>query len=397
MPAEAGERPLRLSFVIQRFGLEVAGGSELHCRWLAGRLARRHRVRVVTTCDLDYLEWRNHYPPGEAQVDGLPVVRHPVRRPRDEHRFALQSDLVFHEEHSLADERQWVVENGPECPDLVRSLGTLEDVDLFVFYSYRYYQTFFGLPVVADRAVLVPTAEEDPAIELPVFGELFRAPRGLLYLTPEERSLVEGVSRNAALPSVVVGSGINVPAGHAAADARAGFDLPPRYVLYVGRIDRNKGADRLFTYWQRLAEDWPDLPMLVLVGRTVLDIPVHPKIRHLGFVSEEEKFALLGGCDVLVMPSPYESLSVIVLEAWAMGRPVLVNSACRVLEGQCVRSGGGLFYRGYSEFAEALRRLLDDAALRAALGEAGRAYVAAEYDWGVVERRTEEFLRRLAG
>src|SRR5712691_4865162 len=386
---------LSLCFVIQRFGLEVAGGSELHCRWLAGRLSRHHDVQVVTTCALDYLEWRNHYPPGADVVEGLRVTRHPVRRPRDEHRFALISDLVFHDEHSLADERQWVVENGPESPDLVRSLRTLAGVDLFVFYSYRYYQTFFGLPAVADRAVLVPTAEEDPAIELPIFGDLFRAPRGLVYLTPEERSLVQGVSGNAAVPSVVVGSGINVPDAHAHLDARARFGLPARYVLYVGRIDRNKGADRLFTYWQRLHEEWPDLPPLVLVGRPALAIPAHAAIRHLGFVSEEEKFALVSACDVLVMPSPYESLSVIVLEAWAMGRPVLVNSACRVLEGQCVRSGGGLFYRGYSEFAEALRTLAGDDRLREALGEAGRRYVAAEYDWDVVERRTEEFLRAL--
>jgi glycosyltransferase involved in cell wall biosynthesis len=391
----AADRRLRLCFVIQRFGLEVAGGSELHCRWLAGRLARHHDVQVVTTCALDYLEWRNHYPPGADVVDGLRVTRHPVRRPRDEHRFALVSDLVFHDEHSLADERQWVVENGPDSPELVRSLRALPGVDLFVFYSYRYYQTFFGLPTVADRAVLVPTAEEDPAIELPLFGDLFRAPRGLVYLTPEERSLVQGVSGNASVPSVVVGSGINVPEGHAQLDARARFGLPPRFVLYVGRIDRNKGADRLFTYWQRLHDEWPDLPPLVLVGRPALEIPEHAGIRHLGFVSEEEKFALLSACDVLVMPSPYESLSVIVLEAWAMGRPVLVNSACRVLEGQCVRSGGGLFYRGYSEFAGALRRLLDDADLRRALGEAGQRYVRAEYDWDVVERRTGDFLRGL--
>ena len=97
--------------------------------------------------------------------------------------------------------------------------------------------------------MLVPTAEEDPAIELPVFGDLFRSARGILYLTPEERSLVQGVSGNAAVPSVVVGSGINVPRGHGAIDvARAFRRSPAPYVLYVGRIDRNKGADRLFTY-----------------------------------------------------------------------------------------------------------------------------------------------------
>jgi glycosyltransferase involved in cell wall biosynthesis len=384
-----------LAFVIQRYGLEVAGGSELHCRWLAGRLARAHQVEVLTTCALDYLEWRNHYPPGPAVVDGIPVTRFPVRRPRDAHRFALVQDLVFNDEHSLADERRWVEENGPFCPELVRALPARRDVDLFVFYSYRYYQSFFGLPPVAARAVLVPTAEEDPAIELPVFADLFRRPRGLIYLTPEERSLVEGVSGNTALPGVVVGSGINVPAGFRDVDPRARFGLPERYLLYAGRIDRNKGADKLFAHYRRLSEERPDLPLLVLVGKAAFEIPAHPKLRHLGFVSEEEKFALLAGCEVLLMPSAYESLSVIVLEAWAMGRPVLVNAACKVLEGQCVRSSGGLFYRGYAEFAAALQLLLDRPQLRRDLGESGRAYVEREYDWAVVESRTDAFLRSL--
>jgi glycosyltransferase involved in cell wall biosynthesis len=388
-------RRLRLAFVIQRYGLEVAGGSELHCRWLAGRLARRHQVEVLTTCALDYVEWRNHYSPGRSVVEGIPVTRFPVSRPRDQRRFALVQDLVFHDEHTPADERRWVEENGPFCPELVRALPGRSDLDLFIFYSYRYYQSFFGVPAVPGRAVLVPTAEEDPAVELPAFAELFRRPRGLIYLTPEEQSLVEVVSGNGALPSVVVGSGINVPPAWAEVDPRARFGLPERYVLYAGRIDRNKGADRLFAYYRRLAEDHPDLPPLVLVGKAALELPEHPRVRHLGFVSEEEKFALLAGADVLVMPSPYESLSVIVLEAWAMGRPVLVNAACRVLEGQCVRSGGGLFYRGYAEFADALLLLLRRPDLRRDLGESGRAYVRREYDWAVVEARTSGFLESL--
>jgi glycosyltransferase involved in cell wall biosynthesis len=386
---------LRLAFVIQRFGLEVAGGSELHCRWLAGRLARRHAVRVITTTALDYLEWRNHYPPGDTEVAGIPVTRFPVRRTRSERRFALLSDLVFHEPHSPDDERDWAEENGPYAPELVRALPRLTEVDLFVFYSYRYYPTFFGLPAVADRAVLVPTAEEDEAIELPTVHALLRAPRGILYLTPEERALVQGTSGNERVPSTVVGSGINLPAGWEVIDSRKRFGLPARYVLYVGRLDRNKGVDRLLADYVQLCRDWPDAPLLALAGKGSVAVPEHPRIRALGFVSEEEKFALLSGCAVLVMPSPYESLSVIVLEAWAMGRAVLVNGACRVLEGQCVRSGAGLFYRGYSEFADALRLLLGDGELRARLAAAGRAYVAREYAWDVVEERTQRFLEEI--
>jgi glycosyltransferase involved in cell wall biosynthesis len=385
---------VRLCFVVQRYGLEVGGGAELHCRWLAGRLAGRHDVEVMTTCALDYLEWRDHYAPGQDRVEGIPVARYPVERPRSERRFAQVSDLVFHEEHSMADEREWVKENGPFSPGLVRAVAARRDVDLFVFYSYRYYHTFFGLPPVADHAVLVPTAEEDLAVELPVFTPLFRAPRGIVYLTPEERALVQGVSGNESVPSVVVGS-VNVPADHAGIDPRARFGLPGRYLLYAGRIDRNKGVDVLFGHYRELHREWPEVPPLVLVGTAALPVPAHPAIRHLGFVSEAEKFALLRECEVLLMPSRYESLSVIVLEAWAMGRPVLVNAACRVLEGQCVRSGGGLFYRGYPEFAACLRLLCPQPDLRARLGEAGRAYVEREYAWPVVEERTSAFLRSL--
>ena len=386
---------MRLCFVIQRYGLEVAGGSEQHCRWLAERLAARHHVRVVTTCALDYLEWRNHYPAGSTYVNGVPVTRHPVDRTRSADRFTRLSDLVFADPHTREDEREWVRENGPFSPGLVASLRGLADVDLFLFYSYRYYQSFFGVPEVKDRAVLVPTAEEDAAIHLAVFADLFRAPRGILYLTPEERGLVNAVSGNENVPSAVVGSGINVPEGWRAVDLRERFALAEPYLLYVGRIDRNKGAEGLFRSYLALAAENRTLPPLVLAGKAALAIPEHPSIRHLGFVSEEEKFALIAGALVVLMPSAYESLSMIVLEAWAMGKPVLVNAACRVLEGQCLRSGGGLFYANPWELAQALDVLCARPSLRARLGEAGRSYVAREYDWPVVESRTEALLSSL--
>ncbi len=388
---------MKLAFVIQRYGADVAGGAELHCRWLAERLAQRHEVQVVTTCARDYVEWRNHYAAGQDTVNGIEVTRYRVRRPRDAGAFAALSEIVFDDEHQPADERRWVVANGPDCPELVESLGRMRDVDLFLFYSYRYYQSFFGLPRVADRAVLVPTAEEDPAVRLSIFAELFRAPRGLIYLTPEERDLIQGVSGNAGLPHVVIGSGVSVPVGWREVDVRSRFHLPPHFLFYAGRIDRNKGVDRLFDYYRRLDADWLAVPPLVLVGHPVLPIPDHPKIRHLGYVTEEEKFALLDACDLLVMPSPYESLSIVALEAWAMGRAVLANARCKVLEGQCLRSNGGLFYEDYAEFCATLSTLVERPELRGRLGAAGQAYVRREYAWPVVEQRVDSLLRGIVG
>jgi glycosyltransferase involved in cell wall biosynthesis len=384
---------MKLCFVVQRYGEEVTGGSELHCRWLAQRLARRHSVKVLTTCALDYREWRNHYPPGVTTIAGVPVVRHLVRRPRSPRRFTQVSDLVFLDEHTLEDETDWVVENGPYSPDLLRGVRRAAlHSDLFLFYCYRYYPTFFGLPPVKSRAVLVPTAEEDPAVQLPVFRDLLRMPAGILYLTPEEKALVQQASGNHGVPSAVIGSGVEPPQGWQSLDARARFALPERYLLYVGRIDPNKGAPQLFRYYEWLAAEWPELPPLVLIGHAAVPVPQHPKIRHLGYVAEPEKYALLACAELLVMPSPYESLSLIVLEAWAMARPVLVNAACRVLVGQCLRSGGGLFYADYAEFGEALRLLCSRSEARSRLGESGREFVRRECDWNVVEGRVESFL-----
>jgi glycosyltransferase involved in cell wall biosynthesis len=166
-------------------------------------------------------------------------------------------------------------------------------------------------------------------------------------------------------------------------------------VFYGGRIDRNKGVDQLFRYYMWLASTWPDTPDLVLAGHQVLDIPAHPKIRYLGYVSDEEKAALLAGASIAIMPSAFESLSIFVLEAWAHGTPVLVNAKCKVLEGQCRRSQGGLYYRDLAEFAAMMRLLMGQPALREQLGAAGRAYVDREYSWSIAAERTDALLRAL--
>lgn len=384
---------MKLAIVIHRYGDGVAGGSEAHARGLARALARTHEVEILTTCARDYLSWRNEFAPGQTQVDGIRVTRFPVRKTRDLGRFAAVSDHVFNERHDRDDEERWIAENGPLCPELVAAVGARADVDFFLCYSYRYFTGIKGALAAGRRAILVPTAEEDDAIRLSVFADLFRSVRAFLYLTPEEKELIEKTAGALAAPSRVIGSGLNVH--RAGPEPRRRFGVPPSYTLYVGRIDRNKGVDVLFRYYQWLLDEWPECPPMLLVGHPVLDLPAHPKIRHLGYVSDDEKSSLLEDADVLLMPSRYESLSMIVLEAWALGRPVLANAACAVLQGQCRRSNGGLYYRDYAEFRLMLRKLMGDPGLRAELGAHGESYVTANYSWEISAEQTNSLLREL--
>lgn len=386
---------MRLAFVIQRYGLEVNGGAELHCRWLAERLARRHQVEVFATRALDYLEWRNHYPEGSETVNGIPVHRYTVKRPRNARAFASLCNRCFHEAHTREEEESWVLENGPYSPALVKAVARArERFDRFLFYCFRYYHSYHGLPAVREKALLVPTAEEDPAVQLGIMKPLFHAPRGLVYLTPEEQALVEDASGNQALPSVVIGSGLNLPEADPTLDFRARHGLARPFLLYVGRIDKNKGCVTLFAYFRKFREETGADVDLVLAGRSVVKVPDDPHIRHVGFISEEEKVAALSQCALLVIPSPYESLSVITLEAWKLGVPVLANARCKVLMGQCLRSNGGFFYHGYAEFAEGLRLLLASPELRATLGRQGREYVEREYSWDTIDAKMEDLFAR---
>lgn len=383
---------MKLAAVIQRYGAEVAGGAEAHCRGLVHALKSTHDVEVLTTCALDYITWKNHYPVGTTTEDGIRVTRFANRRERDVRRFGAISDAVFHDDHTAADERKWIHENGPVCPDLVSAVQSRRDLDFFLVYSYRYYTAAMSAGAAPDRTVLVPTAEDDPAILLGVFAELFRSVRGLLYLTPEEQQLVEGVSHTNK-PSAIIGTGLEPTPADPVHVTR--FALPSEYVFYGGRIDRNKGVDQLFRYYTWLASTWPDAPTLVLAGHQVLDIPDHPKVRYLGYVSDQEKAALLAGASIAIMPSAFESLSIFVLEAWAHGTPVLVNAKCKVLEGQCRRSQGGLYYRDLAEFAAMMRLLMSQPSLRRDLGAAGRGYVTREYSWAIAAERTNALLRSL--
>jgi glycosyltransferase involved in cell wall biosynthesis len=399
---------MRLAFVVQRYGLEIAGGAEYHCRLVAERLARSARVEVLTTCAADYLTWENREPEGRSELNGVLVRRFRVEHPRDPERFAALTARVFGEAArtepgrvdairakgvSPAEAEEWLEEQGPFSPLLVRHLESCrDDHDAFVFFSYRYHPTCRGLPVVAAKALLVPTAEDDGAYHLPLYPPLFRAPRAIVFNSIEEREMLGRAAGPELAGGDVVGVGTELPGTRDGQRFRHRFGIEGPFLLYVGRIDLNKGCPELFEHFLRYRRATGSPLRLVLIGQSVLDVPEDPGIVVLGRQPDAVKWDAFDACLAFVMPSRFESLSMATLEAWWAERPVLVNARCDVLRGQCKRSNAGLYYSSHEEFEAALALLERDAGLRVLLGQHGRAYFEAHYSWPVIERKYHALL-----
>jgi len=387
---------MKLAVVVQRYGADINGGAELHARYIAERLARHASVEVVTTCARDYVTWKNELPEGVETINGVPVRRFAVRHERSPDNFGRHSQRVFENRHSISDELAWLESEGPASPRMVEYLeSAAANFDFVILFSYRYYHAWHAARRLSAKAVLVPTAERDGAIGLSIFGPVFRGVRAIMYNSPEERAMIHAASGNEAVPGVVVGVGSDVPERADPARFRRRFRIDRPFAIYIGRIDENKGCGDLFRYFQRYAATFPRGLDLVLIGSGIMPVPKHPRIHHLGFLPDQDKFDALAAADLLIMPSYFESLSMVALEAWALGKPVLANGRCDVLKGQCIRSGAGLYYENYEEFAETLYSLEANGPLNARLGRNGRDYFTRHYAWPVIERKYLAMLEQL--
>ena len=387
---------MKLAVVVQRYGADINGGAELHARYIAEHLARHAHVEVVTTCARDYVTWRNELPAGVEQVNGVTVRRFPVAHERRPNDFGRRSVRVFDTLHSIADELAWLESEGPASPALVRFVeDAASELDFILLFSARYYHAWHLARRLPAKALIVPTAERDPAIALSIFGPVFRGVRALMYNSPEERAMIHAASGNASVPGVVVGVGSEVPDSVDAVRFRRKYRITRPFAIYIGRIDENKGCAELFSHFQRYAAAFPRGLDLVLIGSAILEVPQHPRIHHLGFLDDRDKFDALAAADLLIMPSYFESLSMVALEAWALGRPVLANGKCDVLKGQCMRSNAGLYYENYEEFVEALYSLESNGPLHGRLGRNGREFFTRNYTWPVIERKYLDMFERL--
>ena len=379
----------RIALVNQRYGLEVNGGSELYTRQLAEKLKDVYDVDVITTCALDYTTWANYYPEGESEINGIKVIRFKTEKVREQKAFDKMSAEVLCGKHADEDEIRWIEAQGPYSPKAVEYiLAHASDYHVVIFITYLYYLTATALNGgKIENAFHLPTAHDEPPVYLNYYRKVFENPKGIIYLTPEEKEFCEKKFDVADIPSVITGAGVDIPEESELFDAKERYGLD-NYMIYAGRIDESKGCGTLFNYFTEYKKRNGGDLKLVLIGKAVMEIPKRDDIVHLGFVSDVEKFSLIRDSRLLVLASEFESLSMVVLESMIYGRPVLVNGKCMVLRGHCKRSNAGLYFENYFEFEGALTYILTHAEEYKVMSENGKKYVNDNYRWDVIVERT---------
>jgi glycosyltransferase involved in cell wall biosynthesis len=396
MKIEPLDKPI--AFVAPWYGEDIPGGAERLCREYVHHLTRAGiAVEVLTTCVQDFASnWnKDYHAPNIVERQGFRVRRFPTRR-RDARLFdtvnfkllnnlavsAYEEHLFFFESVRSEELEQYLEHEGPKYH--------------LIFMPYCFGTTFEGLRRVDFRGFLLPCVHQERYALLRGSRKMHESARGLIFNSESEQKLASSLYAIERVPQIVLGMGIEPqePGDPTLFRHEMGIENP--YLLYVGRKDATKNTHVLVGYFEQYLGENPDSRLdLVLLGHGDVEIPaaIASRVHNPGYVAEELKRSALAGAEMLAQPSARESFSIVLMEAWMAGAPVVVNEYCQVALEHCRRSNGGLYFSNFVEFEAVVRLLTSDKALARQLAASGRRYVLENYGWDRLIRQLVQFIR----
>ena len=398
----------KIGVIIQRYGLEVNGGAEYHARILAEKLSKNHEINIITTTALDSNNWSDYYSVKDNIVNNINLLRFHsetknAKKFRKARRIILeQTSLqkllkklkIYHFFKNLnffsLDKKKitnWFKEQGPYSPSLIEYLeNTKNEYDCYIFFTYLYYPTAIGMPLVADKSIFIPTAHDEPEFYSAAYKDLFSLPKYIIYNTQSEKKLVEKTHSNSAIENTIAGIGID-EYNNEYIDPNFNYDF--EYLLYIGRIEGAKGCYELASFFEK--SKYSKKLKLIFVGKNNSTLSPSKKIIFTGFVSEQQKYQLLKNCKALIIPSKFESLSLVTLEAMMHHKIVIANEHCEVLKTHITNSNAGFMYSSYGTFENTLKTITDLSDDETDfIGEKGHNYVIENYSWTSILQKFEK-------
>ncbi len=389
----------RIAFVTPWFGEAIPGGSETQARTTVRHLHEAGmEVEVLTTCIRDmYDDWgHNHHAPGTEDSNGVSVRRFPVKKRKAKVFHRLNRRLMDGQSITPREERTFIREMFV-APSLYRYIKLHQRDYLFIFIPYMFASTYHGVLAAPERSLVIPCLHDETYARLGIYRDMLRSAKGLLFNTNAEAVLATSIIGPAdGQIRRVMGEGLDVGVEGDAGRFRAKYQLDGPIVLYAGRRDEGKNTQLLVDYWRRYAEAEKHSATLVLIGNTgEIAEDDGSLVRDLGYVSVEDKHDVFAAANVLCHPSVNESFSLVVMESWVQGTPVLVHGNCAVTRDHCEVSGGGLTFSSYEEFASSLNALLDDPTAARDMGQRGRQYVLDNYQWPTIVSHYQDVIREV--
>lgn len=410
---------IKIALVIQRFGREINGGAEVHCQQIAKHLSKNFQIEVLTSCAKDYRTWEpvyeaKNYSEGEYTIKrfsnervGTKAQLRNIRKKITGRlwyqylfRWLSLYEFLIKAFPTLAvttlDNEQWLKYQGPYCPSLIDFLETnKDDYGVIIFFTSLYYPSAMGVLRFPEKAILIPMVHNEKANYYPIYHKVMNSPTWIFYNTLSEKLFSEKLYGNGNRCNAIVGLGIELPKLPIDHSVLEKFNIKKPYVLYVGRIEKGKGCKELIEYFLRFNKSNKDACQLVMVGMDLMKMKIVNSIICTGFVSEYDKQQLMQQCEVILIPSKFESLSLVLLEGFYLKKPALVNAKCKVLEEHIEQSRGGFVYRNYSEFAGYLNQFMKNNRIKEEAGLRGKKYVTNNYNWDVVIKKYENSINQI--
>lgn len=376
---------MKVAFVIPWYG-DIPGGAENECKRTAENLQESGiDVEILTTCVKEFLsDWNNNfYEEGVYEINGISVQRFKVRH-RDTRLFgSINYKLMHNQKISPKEEVQFITEM-INSDNLYRYIGENKSkYDYFIFIPYMFGTTFFGSKVCPDKSILIPCLHDESYAYMNIYKEMFESVKGIIFLSEPEMKLAEKIFSLNDKNRAVLGGGIDIDITYNGERFREKYGTQGDFILYAGRRDAGKNVPLLIDYFSKYKEKNDNNLKLILIGSGEVSIPRNHKkdIIDLGFVPKQDKYDAYAASVVLCQPSVNESFSIVIMESWLCGTPVLVHANCEVTKDHCIKSNGGLYFSNYEDFEECLNFYIQNPQIAEKMGAIGKTYVLENYSW----------------
>lgn len=397
----------KIGFVIPWYADGIPGGAEMELREVAGHLhSAGVRLEILTTCVKEFgSDWSvNYYKDGDdSTANGITIKRFKVKK-RDTEAFDAVNAKLMRKALVSPEEEDIFLSEMVNSPDLYKYISEHgDDYSLFVFIPYMFGTTYNGAKIFPEKSVLIPCFHDEGYAYMKRFKELFPKTAGMIFNARPEAELAQRLYgfEESGTKTIVMGIGMDTGIIPDPAAFREKFKINERFILYAGRKDEGKNVHTLVKYYSEYIKRHETDLRLVLIGGGEIELPPalvkSGRIVDLGFVDRQDKYNAQGAAEFLCQPSMNESFSLVIMESWLCGRPVLVHENCPVTRNFVSESNGGLYFGNYFEFEGCADYILNHKNTAWLMGSNGKNYVKKNFDWDVIVDKYKKFFNEISG